>query len=450
MNNLSRVLALKNSRNSGECIVYWISREQRVNNNFALSLAQNLAKKRFKKLVVVFTLANSFLGSSLRQYSFMLDGLIELEQALKKINIPFVMLCGNPPQALNSFCISNKVETVVLDFDPLRIKQHWQQEFKNEFDGNIYEVDGHNIVPCRLASNKQEFAAYTIRPKIKKYLLHFLTQQCSIEPHVYNTNSDFVINNFEKLLADLKADTSVKPVSWLKSGEKSAYQCLKFFIENRLNGYAALRNNPNLQACSNLSIYLHFGQIYSGDIANQIQLADAPDVDKLAFLEELIIRKELSDNFCFYNKFYDSEDGFPSWAKSTLAEHENDTRVHMYSITEFENCLTTDSLWNAAQSELLITGKIHGYMRMYWAKKILEWSPNASIAIKTAIYLNDKYALDGRDPNGYTGIAWSIGGVHDRAWFNREIFGKVRYMNANGANSKFDTKAYINSWLFFR
>ena len=165
-------------------------------------------------------------------------------------------------------------------------------------------------------------------------------------------------------------------------------------------------------------------------------------------MEELIIRKELSDNFCFYNPNYDNFDGFPNWAKTTLYEHETDSRDFIYSVAEFENAQTHDDLWNAAQKELLISGKIHGYMRMYWAKKLLEWTPNPKIAIEVAIYLNDKYALDGRDANGYAGIAWSIGGVHDRAWFGRSVFGKIRYMNANGAKNKFDTKSYAKKWLF--
>lgn len=170
---------------------------------------------------------------------------------------------------------------------------------------------------------------------------------------------------------------------------------------------------------------------------------NANDEAKRAFLEELIIRRELSDNFCFYNEDYDNFKGFPEWAKKTLQKHKNDKREYLYSAIEFERALTHDELWNAAQMEIVRKGKMHGYMRMYWAKKILEWSESPEKAMEIAIYLNDRYGLDGRDPNGYTGIAWSIGGVHDRAWNERKIFGKIRYMSHGGCKSKFDVEKYI-------
>ena len=168
--------------------------------------------------------------------------------------------------------------------------------------------------------------------------------------------------------------------------------------------------------------------------------------DAGAFLEELVVRKELSDNFCYYNQHYDDIEGFPAWARASLYEHEKDKREYLYSLEELEGARTHDELWNAAQQEMLLTGKMHGYMRMYWAKKILEWTASPAAAQAAVIYLNDRYELDGRDPNGYAGIAWSLGGLHDRAWKERAIFGKVRYMSYNGAKRKFDIKAYINRW----
>ena len=164
-------------------------------------------------------------------------------------------------------------------------------------------------------------------------------------------------------------------------------------------------------------------------------------------MEQCIIRRELSDNFCYYNKQYDNFNGFPQWAKKSLNDHRNDPREYIYSYDEYENCATHDNLWNAAQMEMKIKGKMHGYMRMYWAKKILEWSDEPESALQIAIDLNDKYSLDGRDPNGYTGIAWSIGGVHDRPWFERPVFGKVRYMNFNGCKRKFDVDSYIDLYI---
>jgi deoxyribodipyrimidine photo-lyase len=167
-------------------------------------------------------------------------------------------------------------------------------------------------------------------------------------------------------------------------------------------------------------------------------------------LEELIVRKELSDNYCFFNTNYDSFNGFHDWAKETLNKHRKDKRGFVYSLAEFENTNTHEDLWNAAQRELITTGKMHGYIRMYWAKKILEWSKSPEEALRISLYLNDKYELDGRDPNGYVGCAWSIGGVHDRAWTERPVYGKIRYMNRNGAARKFDVDRYISRYLSFQ
>ena len=188
---------------------------------------------------------------------------------------------------------------------------------------------------------------------------------------------------------------------------------------------------------------MHFGQISAQRVALTVQQFYQTFSSSKVFLEELIVRRELADNFCYFNTNYDSFNGFHNWAKETLNKHRNDKREFVYSLRDFENANTHEDLWNAAQKELLVTGKMHGYMRMYWAKKILEWTKSPEEALQISIYLNDKYELDGRDPNGYVGCAWSIGGVHDRAWKERKILGKIRYMNKNGAMRKFDVKAYI-------
>jgi deoxyribodipyrimidine photo-lyase len=443
----SRVFGLKNGGGEGGAVVYWMSREQRVDSNFGLSLAQLKARKNGSKLFVIFALADGFLGAPIRHYSFMLEGLKQVEFKLKALNIPFVLTTGHPPKSVVDFANSVNAGTIVCDFDPLRIKRAWQDEICANFDGAIYEVDSHNIVPCRVASDKKEYGAYTIRPKIKRLLDAFLAQEADIQKHEQNDASDLVKNDFAAALKSVKCDMGVPAVGWLVSGEIAAKERLEEFVRTKLDGYASNRNDPNKDSVSNLSPYLHFGQIYAGDVAKAVMESKAPSADRESFLEELIVRKELSDNFCFYERSYDDVEGFPSWAKKSIALHDDDVREYLYSAQELESAKTHEDLWNAAQTELVLSGKLHGYMRMYWAKKILEWTPSAEHAIQTAIYLNDRYALDGRDPNGYAGIAWSIGGVHDRAWFNRAVFGNIRYMNANGAKSKFDTKAYIKRWL---
>ncbi len=254
------------------------------------------------------------------------------------------------------------------------------------------------------------------------------------------------IIDWSKIQKSLKINFDVKEVDWIKPGESEAQKTFNHFLKKKFENYHELRNDPTKDYQSNLSPYLHFGQISAQRIAHDTEKFKGNPESKKVFLEELIVRRELSDNFCYFNKNYDSFDGFHDWAKTSLNEHRKDEREFVYTLKQFESANTHEDLWNAAQKELISTGKMHGYMRMYWAKKILEWTKSPEEALKIAIYLNDKYELDGRDPNGYTGVAWSIGGIHDRAWFERPVYGKIRYMNRNGAASKFDVKAYVNKF----
>jgi deoxyribodipyrimidine photo-lyase len=249
--------------------------------------------------------------------------------------------------------------------------------------------------------------------------------------------------DWKSLLRTLKIDMTVPEVKWIEPGEKAAQKAFRRFLRYGLENYNTHRNDPTKNAQSNLSPYFHFGHISAQRVANEILNSTISSQFKNAFLEELVVRRELSDNFCFYNRDYDKFNGFPNWARKTLNKHRKDKRPYIYTSQKLEDGLTHDDLWNAAQWEMVTRGKMHGYMRMYWAKKVLEWTESPEAALQIAIYLNDKYELDGRDPNGYTGIAWSIGGVHDRAWNERKIFGKIRYMSYHGCKSKFDVDAYI-------
>lgn len=435
-----RVLA-KGSKAEGP-VIYWMSRDQRVNDNWALLFAAETAIQFGSEFIVIFTLTDNFPGAVLRHYDFMLKGLMEVEDNLRNLNIPFKVLLGNPVATLTDFINRNKYSTLITDFDPLRIKREWKEAVMQKINIPFYEVDAHNIVPCWLASQKQEFGAYTFRPKIKKLIHEYLTVIPEITAFPSNNLRDETID-WNEIFNSLNIDKNVAPVDWIIPGENAAKLALQLFISNKLPKYQEKRNDPNGNSVSGLSPYLHFGQISAQRIAMEISSKIPSDANTEAFLEELIVRRELSDNFCYYNKNYDSFDGFPEWAKKSLNEHRRDEREYIYTKAEFEKALTHDPLWNAAQTEMLRTGKMHGYMRMYWAKKILEWTTSPEEALKTAIYLNDKYELDGRDPNGYAGCAWSIGGVHDRAWGQRPVFGKIRFMNDKGCKRKFDTDAYI-------
>lgn len=230
-------------------------------------------------------------------------------------------------------------------------------------------------------------------------------------------------------------------------GETAARVSAERFVKEGLQKYIQNRNDPNLDGQSNISPYLHFGHVAPQRVALLVNGSKIYAEAKEAFLEELIIRRELADNFCYYNENYDRFEGFPNWARKTLNDHRADKREYQYSRETFEQGKTHDELWNAAQHQMVEWGKMHGYLRMYWAKKILEWSASPEQALRTAVCLNDKYELDGRDPNGYTGIAWSMGGVHDRAWKERTVLGKVRYMSYAGCVRKFDVKQYVATWL---
>lgn len=446
--NQNRVRIIKEGTQGSGPVIYWMSREQRCSDNWALLYAQQIAIELKVPVVVIFCLVPQFLDATFRQYSFMLKGLQEVEQSLAKKNIPFILLTGEPEQTIPKFILQSKSSTLITEFDPLRIKRDWKYRVGERIKIPVFEVDAHNIVPCWLASPKQEFGAYTLRPKLHQLLPEYLDEFPKLKPHPYPWKSKLKQKiSWNKVIAALKVDRTIPEVIQFIPGEQAALTALTDFIKHKLIKYDENRNDPNLDAQSNLSPYLHFGQLAPQRVAIEVIKSKHLKKDKDAFLEELIVRRELSDNFCYYNPNYDSVAGFPNWAKQTINEHRADTKAYLYSIDQFEFGQTHDPLWNTAQHEMVKTGKMHGYLRMYWAKKILEWTESPELAMQIAIYLNDKYSLDGWDPNGYTGIAWSIGGVHDQAWNERPIFGKIRYMSFNGCKSKFDVKQYIARFL---
>ncbi len=448
--NQKRVVCLHTADIRPGPVVYWMSRDQRVKDNWAMLFAQEQAIRTKSPLVVVFCLVHSFLQADQCNYDFMLKGLAEVSVSLSSYGVAFRLLEGIPRKVLPGFLKKIEAGFLVTDFDPLRVKRQWKEDVSKSVDIPFYEVDAHNIVPCRSASVKQEYGAHTIRPRLLKVLPEYLTPIPGIRRHPFPLPAKFVFPELiQQGLKRIDIDMSGK-VGDTVPGESAALRHLRSFLKNRFDAYFEYRNDPSRNGQSGLSPYLHFGQLSAQRVALEAMASSASKQSRDAFLEELIIRRELSDNFCFYNENYDSFDGFPAWAQKTLNEHRNDPREYSYSLGQFEQAKTHDDLWNAAQKEMLIKGKMHGYMRMYWAKKILEWTGSPEEALRIAIYLNDKYSLDGRDPNGCVGIAWSIGGVHDRTWGERPVFGKVRYMSYNGCKSKFDVKAYIEKVSKFK
>jgi deoxyribodipyrimidine photo-lyase len=441
--DITRVRLLNSKAERKGPVIYWMSRDQRVNDNWALLYAQQKALEKEEPLIVLFCLVPRFLDATLRHYSFMLEGLREVEGRLQELNIGFVLISGQPEAEITGFMNQVKAGVLVTDFSPLRVARGWKQRVSQTIDVAGFEVDAHNIVPCWEASEKQEYAAYTIRPKINRLLPEYLVDIPLPVKHPFKTFKFDQPTDWSAANRSLKADSNFASVENFTPGEAAAKEAMADFIEDRLPYYSNLRNDPTADGQSGLSPYLHFGQLSAQRLAYEVKKEAGKTPAGADFLEELIVRRELSDNFCYYNDQYDLTEAFPNWAKATLKVHLGDRREYLYSLEQFEKAQTHDDLWNAAQNEMVIRGKMHGYLRMYWAKKILEWSSSPEEALKTAIYLNDRYSLDGRDPNGYAGIAWSIGGVHDRAWPERPIFGKIRFMSYKGSKSKFNIQKYI-------
>lgn len=425
-------------------VLYWMSREQRAEDNWALLHAQDLAMARDRPLVVAFCLAPAFLGAAVRQYAFMLKGLRGTVEALRDSNIGFRLLRGDPGREVTSLAREVDALHVVTDADPLAVKRAWRDALVSETDRPVTLVDAHNVVPVWTTSNKREWAAYTIRPKIHRQLSRFLTDVPPLLEHPVSWDDGAEEVDPVPLLSTLDLDASIPEVDKPTPGPRVGMELLSEFVEERLDAYDEARNDPSVDGTSRLSPYLHFGQLSPQRAAWEVQEADMGGTD--AFIEEAVVRRELADNLCHYEPRYASTDAFPDWARTTLEDHLADPRERIYDTAELEEGRTDDELWNAAQRQMVRTGWMHGYLRMYWAKRLLVWTPTPEDAMAIAIDLNDRYQLDGRDPNGYTGIAWSIGGVHDRAWGPRPVFGKVRSMSPTATPRKFDSRAYINRY----
>lgn len=441
-----RVRQLRSGDRGQGPVVYWMSRDQRVRDNWALLWAQQEALIRRKGLLVVFCLVADYPGATASHYVFLEPGLATMQKTLGELNIPFFLLKGSPEKILPAFLEKIDGHLLVSDFDPLRIKKVWKKQLLKQLHLPFYEVDTHNIIPVWTVSGKKEYAAYTIRPKINRLLPDFLTDFPPLQSHPLSWQPAPDVAVFNKT-ATPAANMTIPP-SWPIPGEQQAQAAAETFVRTGLPNYGQHRNNPCHHGQSGLSPYLHFGHLSPQRLALMVSKSSLSSECKEEFMEELVVRRELADNFCHYEPLYDTFAGFPEWAARTLDEHRKDRREYLYSLQELEEGRTHELLWNACQLDLVHSGKLHGYLRMYWAKKILEWTADPETALDYAITLNDRYSLDGRDANGYTGVAWSIGGVHDRAWKERPVFGKIRYMNEAGCRRKFDTKKYIESVLY--
>lgn len=459
-----RTVKLGNRNNpKGKYILYWMQSSQRTIYNLTLDFALYQSQQLKLPLIVYFSIIPNYLNANERHYSFMLHNLAHIKNTLEQKGIKFIIELSEPINRVVQF--SKDAKLLVIDKGYLTHHRDWYEKLYINSYCQIFQVEDNVLIPVEDLSNKEEYTAATLRSKYLKAVREFIdigmfeeyerfTEQLwrkEVTPLIDDFFDKSVdITNVDKIISELKIDHSVKYTDdMLKSGEYEAIKLFDDFMNKKLSKYDDKRNDHNTNNTSRMSAYLHFGQISpifivgkllkryrnSGDITDEIskeyRLCDTfkiiKDKSVEAFLEELLVRRELAINFVTYNKQYNNFDCLQNWAKNTLLKHKKDKRPYIYSLEQLEKAQTHDKIWNMAQKNMVEMGYMHGYLRMYWGKRVIEWVKNPSGAYDFLVYLNDKYQFDGRDPNGYAGVAWCFG-KHDRPWKEREIFGIVRWM----------------------
>uniref|UniRef100_A0A7S2EMG3 Deoxyribodipyrimidine photo-lyase n=1 Tax=Trieres chinensis TaxID=1514140 RepID=A0A7S2EMG3_TRICV len=475
-----------------ECVLYWMQRDVRARDNWALLFARHLAKRGGVPLRVCYALPPpppptgtddddggdddddddlppkvTDIPMTERHGSFLLGGLKFAERELATAGVPMEVLLPLSRSAVGDAVVGRatseakgKALAVVCDFSPLRHHRDWTEgQAAPLLDAEgvpLIQVDAHNIVPVWHASPKREVGARTLRPKINKLLPDFLTHFPAFEGNAHLAEGEGTAppkirkTEWDEFRRRLALDPAVPACDWAKPGADAAMDRFAEFCSGRSPGlglkkFAELRNDPNCQGvCSDLSPWINHGQVSFQRLALDVRAVDKYSEGKASYIEEGVVRRELSDNFCYYARdSYDSLDAAAEWARDSLDLHASDEREYVYTLEEFEKGRTHDDLWNAAQMQLVKEGGMHGFLRMYWAKKILEWTPSPAVALRTAQYFNDRFALDGNDPNGFVGVGWSVMGIHDMGWKERPVFGKIRFMNYAGCKRKFKVDGFV-------
>ena len=424
-------------------VVYWMQRAQRAEANHALGHAVTVANGLKRPVVAFFGLTEGYPAANLRHFRFMLEGLAETAAALRSMGVGLVLRSRHPPEGVLALAEETDAAAVVTDMGCLPIHRKWRRQVAAGLQVRLMEVDTDSVVPAAVASDHEEYAARTIRPKLHRLLPAFLSLQEDVRPAA--DSLDHGLHSLDPedtdgLIESLDLPRWPPPSPLLTGGRSRALELLDDFIANRIADYHETARDPVEDTTSHLSPYLHFGQLSPLEVALRASEPKGPGPE--AFLEQLVVRRALARNLTLHNGSFRRVGCLPDWAQRTLAEHSSDPREHLYGIEELEAAATADPYWNAAQTEMAVTGRMHNYMRMYWGKKILEWSPSPQQALDRIIALNDRWELDGRDPNGYAGALWCLG-KHDRAWKERPVVGKVRWMSPRGLERKFDIDAYV-------
>ena len=432
----------------GKCVVYWMQRAQRGRDNHALDMAIAVGNALGLPVVAYFAAISNFPHANLRHYAFLNQGLPDVEEDCAERGVGFVMRRA-PHEDHLKFFADVDAAMVIGDENPMREPEKWRARLAEELAVPFWTVDADVIVPSKLLE-KAQFSAAVARPRLYRALPEFLVPYANPHAEVRwkqprGLHADDVREDVTREWKDF--DRSVKPVDAWMGGHRAAVKRLDVFCAAMLANYDRDRNHPEIDGTSKMSPWLHFGHIGPQTIALAVDAVAKQHphmkAERESYFNELIVWRELAVNFVRYQPEYDSPGCADKWARETIEEHDRDQREVLYKLPRLENGETYDELWNAAQIQMVRYGWMHNYLRMYWAKKIVEWTPNVRIAMKVAIYLNDKYEIDGRDPNGYAGIAWSMLGKFDRAWFDRPIFGKRRYMSGGSTGKKFRSALYI-------
>lgn len=424
---------------NGQYVFYWMQSAQRTIDNHALDFAIRYANRLECPLLVGFVVMPDFPNANKRHFTFMLEGISETAEALHALGAKFELVVGQVALEVQRW--SENAKSVVFDMGYNPFERSIRETLLHKIDKEVFVIDTNLVVPVHFAYPKEAYAAYAIRPSIMRKVDAFLQGTTHVDVNARYDGPPMVLDIEGLIGGALSHLEDIPASSRFKGGQSEALSLLSLFLDEKLRHYERDASNPGADGCSSLSPYLHFGQISPVTIASRALSTGFP-CD--AFIEQLIVRRELAYNYIHFagNTFRSLKETLPGWAYDTLSVHRQDPRETLYTLDTLERAETHDPYWNAAQREMVLTGHMHNTMRMYWGKKVIEWTESPEAALEILLYLNDKYELDGRDPNGYAGILWCFG-KHDRPWQERPVFGKIRYMNAAGLLKKYDMAQYL-------
>jgi deoxyribodipyrimidine photo-lyase len=424
----------------GKYVLYWMQASVRTRENHALEYAVRTANELELPLVAGFGLDPDYSEATPRTLRFLIDGLVDVAGGLARRNIAFVVRSGRPENV--AAALSEDAASIVVDRSYLREPRAWRMGLASSTTAPVTAVESNVVVPVVFASGKREWAARTIRPKIHRHLERFLIELSTtpIDRTQPPRLASIAADERDALMA--AAGVGDDPSDRFRGGEHQAHAALRRFLDHGLERYADAGTAVTGELSSRLSMYLHYGHIAPTVIARRVRGSGAPQASVDAFIEELVVRRELAHNYVWYEPDYDRFPALPDWARTTLDEHRDDEREAVYTKAELEAAVTHDRYWNAAMIEMRETGYLHNRMRMYWGKRILDWTNTPEYAFRVALELNNRYLLDGRDPSSYANVAW-IFGLHDQAFAERDVIGKVRPMTRAGLERKIDPDAYV-------